>query len=191
MQESDHAPCNTCKCPHLNCCDCSCLHIQQTPLSDASRKHTCKPPSRLDRLCVPIQQAETNHFLMVSRHMQAPIPPRFHGPCVHILQAEKQSVHAQTPAPCPLTRCDRLPGKRIQAKAGTASLEWACMAGRGSSREPPPPKPSILRENKRDGGVGRSSGGASRVRAAAARKRHQARQTCRMTRGWWRGWWSR
>ena len=133
-----------------------------------------------------------DHFLMrLETHMQAPIPPRFHGPCVHILQAEKQSVHAQTPASCPLTRFDRLHGKRIQAKAGTASLEWACMAGRGSSREPLP-KPSqtaILRETQRDGGVGRSSGGASRVRAAAARKRHQARQTCRMTRGWWRGWW--
>ena len=47
--------------------------------------------------------------------MQAPIPPRFHGPCVHILQAEKQSVHAQTPAPCPHTRCDRLHVERVVA----------------------------------------------------------------------------
>ena len=76
--------------PHLDGCDCPCLHIQQVQrqISDASRG-TCKPPSRLDRPWVPIQQAETNHFLMVSRHMQAPIPPRFHGPCVHIQQADK------------------------------------------------------------------------------------------------------
>ena len=117
VQESDHAPCNTCKCPHLNCCDCSCLHIQQTPLSDASQD-ICKPPSRLDRPCVPIQQAETNHFLMrlgihlqvhpaliafafpssrsrqnqflmrLETHMQAPVPPRLDGPCVPIHQPE-------------------------------------------------------------------------------------------------------
>ena len=74
VQESDHAPCNTCKCPHLNCCDCSCLHIQQTPLSDASQD-ICKPPSRLDRPCVPIQQAETNHFLMrLGIHLQVHPP---------------------------------------------------------------------------------------------------------------------
>ena len=59
MQESDHAPCNICKCPHLVGCDCPCLHFQQVQraISDASR-HTRKPPvpPRLDHLSVHIQQ---------------------------------------------------------------------------------------------------------------------------------------
>ena len=59
VQESEHAPCKICKCPHLVGCDCPCLHFQQVQraISDASR-HTGKPPvpPRLDHLSVHIQQ---------------------------------------------------------------------------------------------------------------------------------------
>ena len=79
VQESDHAPCNICKCPHLVGCDCPCLHIQQVQgqISDASRG-TCKPPSHLASMVRAFRSSRPrqNQFLMrLETHMQGPIPP--------------------------------------------------------------------------------------------------------------------
>ena len=216
VQESDHAPCNTCKCSHLNCCDCSCLHIQQTPLSDASQD-ICKPPSRLDRPCVPIQQAETNHFLMrLGIHLQVhPALIAFAFPSSRSRQTtsgasqdickppsrldsmascrlRKQSVHAQTPASCHVHSPDSIDSMANESNQSRHRKPRVGVHGQAEEAAESLPLQNLqfcAKPSEMEGWVEAGEARAGCGQAAAARKRHQARQTCRMTRGWWQGWW--